>query len=45
MKKQLIKLYKYLNIDTENWNSLQMLFGEHYIGLALLAIMVIIYVL
>lgn len=34
MKNILIKIYKLFGIDTSNWNILQLLFGENYIGAA-----------
>jgi len=42
MKKLLTKTYAWLGIETNDWNWMQLLFGKHYLGAIILAIILAI---
>lgn len=43
MKRLLTKVYDWLGIETNAWNWMQLLFGKHYLGALLIAILITLF--
>ena len=41
MKKLLIKIYKYIGVETEDWDWAQLLFGQYYLGALLILLFIL----